>query len=198
VLFRSSQPKGTVVAESPPAGQKVAQGSAVRLNVSRGQPQAATTTTRTTTPTTTTTTTTTRTTTTTTTTAASAPKTPYSGMSLNVAVQKIAQGRQQAVVVYVASSIPSGTVVSSSTAGSRVRLNVSAGKQPRPATDVPDVTGEDKAQATSDLESAGFTVLTVKWPVSDPTNGGLVVAQTPATSAPQGAAIVIYVGDASG
>jgi beta-lactam-binding protein with PASTA domain len=191
VQVPSSQPKGTVVAESPPAGQKVAQGSAVRLNVSKGSGQATTTTAPTTTQA-----------------AAPPPKpkpkpkpptTPYSGQSLNAAVQKIAQGRQQAAVVYVASStVPSGTVVSSATTGSRVRLNVSGGSQLAPATPVPDVTGEDKATATSDLENAGFTVVPVKWPVTDQASDGVVVAQTPATRAPQGAAIVIYVGDASG
>jgi len=189
VQVPSSQPKGTVVAESPAAGQKVAQGATVRLNVSKGPAHPTTTTAPATT----------------TQAAAPTPKpkpkpapTPYSGMSLNAAVQKIAQGRQQAIVVYVASGKPTGTVVSSSTAGSRVRLNVSAGQQPAPATSVPDVTGEDKAQATSDLRAAGFTVDPVKWPVTDEASDGVVVAQTPLSRAPQGAAIVIYVGSAGG
>jgi beta-lactam-binding protein with PASTA domain len=196
VQVPSSQAKGTVIAESPAAGRKVAQGSTVRLNVSRGRPSATTTTTATTTARATTTTATTTTVRTTTTTAKST--TPYSGMSLNVAVQKIAQGSQQALVVYVASTIPGGTVVSSSTAGSRVRLNVSDGRRLPSATSVPDVTGEGKTQATSDLQAAGFRVLTVKWPVSDDTSDGVVVAQTPASRAPRGAAIVIYVGTISG
>jgi len=179
VQVPSSQPKGTVVAESPTAGRKVAQGTAVRLNVSKGRPQ----------PTTTAPATTTQ---------ASPPKpkggTAYSGMPLGAAVQKIAQGRQQAIVVYLASSSPSGQVVSSSAAGSRVRLNVSAGQQPAPATAVPDVTGEDKGQAASDLKAAGFGVVQVKWPVSDEASQDVVVAQTPVGRAPQGAAIVLYVG----
>ncbi|MEN3342835.1 MAG: eukaryotic-like serine/threonine-protein kinase [Actinomycetota bacterium] len=188
VSVPSSQTRGTVVAENPPAGRKVAQGSTVRLNVSRGRAQGPGTTTTTPPPTTTTAPPTT--------TRAAAPpvRGPYGGMQLATAVQRIAQGRQQAIVVYAASSRPVGTVLSSSTAGSRVRLNVSAGPQPAPATSVPDVTGEDAATAVSDLRAAGFRVIQVKWPVTDQASDGVVVAQTPAGRAPQGAAIVVYVG----
>jgi hypothetical protein len=34
----------------------------------------------------------------------------------------------------------------------------------------------------------------VQWPVSDPSNDGVVVAETPTGRAPGGASIVIYVG----
>jgi serine/threonine-protein kinase len=91
-----------------------------------------------------------------------------------------------------------GTVISSSIAGSRIRLRVSAGPHPAPGTSVPDVTGEDQQTATSDLQSAGFKVVAVQWPVSDQSNDGMVVAETPNTSAPQGAQVVIYVGSATG
>jgi beta-lactam-binding protein with PASTA domain len=64
---------------------------------------------------------------------------------------------------------------------------------------VPDVTGEDVATAQSDLQAAGFTVIQAKWPVSDSTQDGTVVYETPAggQQAPKGSAIVIYVGTAN-
>jgi beta-lactam-binding protein with PASTA domain len=186
VKVPSSQPKGTVVAQSPAAGQKVAKGSAVRLNVSSGA---------------TTTTTTQQTTTqqqTTTTTTTGTTGNDYTGLRLQTAVQRLAQGRQQAVVVYVASSKPVGIVVSNATAGSRERLRVSAGPNPKPATSVPDVTAEDAATAQQDLQAAGFTVIQVQWPVSDQSQNGMVVYETPTGQAPQGSAIVFYVGTVSG
>jgi serine/threonine-protein kinase len=180
----SSQPKGTVVAQNPAAGQKASQGSSVRLNISNGQA----------TPSATSTTTATRSTT------APSSGNDYTGMRLQQAIQKITQGRQQAIVVYVASAQPVGTVVANSKAGSRERLQVSAGATPQPATSVPDVMGEDVATAQQDLQAAGFTVIQAKWPVSDSTQDGLVVYETPAggRQAPKGSAIVIYVGTANG
>jgi beta-lactam-binding protein with PASTA domain len=182
----SSQPTGTVVAQNPPAGRKVRSGSAVRLNVSKGQAQPAPTTTAppatTTAPVTTT--------------KPPATGNDYTGMRLSQAVQKIAQGRQQVIVQYVASTQSPGVVVSNSNSGSRVGLQVSAGPHPKQATSVPDVTGEDSSTAQSDLQSAGFSVLEVQWPVSDSTKDGMVVYETPAGGgqAPQASAIVIYVG----
>ncbi|MDX6442837.1 MAG: eukaryotic-like serine/threonine-protein kinase [Gaiellaceae bacterium] len=185
----SSQSKGTVVAQNPAGGQKVSKGSAVRVNVSKGQPAPSPTTTAA------------STTTTTTSTSPSPPSSgnDYTGMRLQQAIQKITQGRQEAIVVYVSSAQPAGVVVANSKAGSRERLQVSAGSNPQPATNVPDVTGEDAATAQQDLQTAGFTVIQAKWPVSDSTQDGQVVYETPAggQQAPKGSAIVIYVGTAN-
>jgi beta-lactam-binding protein with PASTA domain len=187
----SSQPSGTVLAQHPAAGQEVAPGAAVRLNVAKA---AATTTT--------TTTTTTRTTTTAPTTTLSPPPTgpDYTGMRLPQAIQKIVQGRQEALVTYVTSGRAAGVVVANSIAGSRERLVVSAGPKPQPNASVPDVTGEDAATAQQDLQAAGFTVVQATWPVSDSTQDGQVVFETPAggKQAPKGVAIVIYVGTVNG
>jgi beta-lactam-binding protein with PASTA domain len=120
-------------------------------------------------------------------------------MRLSQAVQKIVQGRQQVIVQYVASSKPAGVVVGSTIAGSRERLQVSAGAQPSPNVDVPDVTGEDAATAADDLRSAGFTVVQAQWPVSDASQDGTVVYETPlGGQAPRGVAIVIYVAAGGG
>jgi len=188
VAVASSQPAGTVVAQSPPANSKVQQGGSVRINVARSRPQQ------------TTQTTTARTSTTTPTTTVQQTPTgnDYRGMRLGAAVQKIVQGRQQAVVEYVASSQPAGVVVANSSSGGKVQLQVSAGAHPQPATSVPDETGQDSQSAQSDLGSAGFSVITVQWPVSDASNDGVVVAETPAGQAPRGATIVIYVGVSQG
>jgi serine/threonine-protein kinase len=122
----------------------------------------------------------------------------YSGVRVRTAVQRIAQGRQKVIVQYVASSKPAGVVVSSSTAGSRERLQVSAGPSPKPATSVPDVSGEDSATAQQDLEAAGFTAIEVQWPVSDSVADGTVVYETPVGQAPAGSAVVLYIGTVSG
>jgi beta-lactam-binding protein with PASTA domain len=191
----STEAKGTVLAQSPRAGQKLARGSAVRLNVSKGAGTATTTAAGTTAPATTTSATTT----------SSAPKPPssgtdYAGQQLADAVQKIADGRQQAIVAYASSAQTAGVVVSSARAGSRERLEVSAGPHPKAAADVPDVTGEDADTAQQDLRAAGFTAIEVEWPVSDAAKDGVVVYETPAASGqiPRGSAVVIYVGSATG
>jgi beta-lactam-binding protein with PASTA domain len=179
----SSQTKGTVVAQNPAGGQKVSKGSPVRLNISKGQSATSPTTTG----------------------ASTSPSPPssgndYTGMRLQQAIQKITQGGQEAIVVYVSSAQPVGVVVANSKAGSRERLQVSAGSSPQPATNVPDVTGEDAATAQQDLQTAGFAVVQTKWPVSDSAQDGQVVYETPAggQQAPKGSAIVIYVGTANG
>lgn len=193
----STQPQGTVVAQSPPAATKVAAGSAVRLNVSKGQQQTTTTVTQT------------QTTTQTATQqqSSSLPPAPpqgsgndYRGMQLDPAVQKIAQGRQQAIVEYVASAKPAGIVVSNGTVGTKMRLSVSAGPNPQPATNLADVSGESAAKAQSELQSAGFTVVTVQWPVTDQSVDGTVVYETPTGGGklPRGLAIVLYVASYSG
>jgi beta-lactam-binding protein with PASTA domain len=188
VEVTSSQPSGTVVAQNPAPQSKVQQGSTVRLNVARHAPKptpapvGGTTTTKNNTPPPTTTTT------------QSSTGNDYRGMRLQTAVQRIAAGRQQAVVQYVTSTQPAGVVVANSNVGNRVKLQVSSGAHPQPATTVPDTTGEDGPTAQSDLTDAGFSVLSVPWPVSDAASDGAVVYQTPAGQAPKGATIVIYVG----
>jgi beta-lactam-binding protein with PASTA domain len=201
VQVPSTQPKGTVVAQRPAAGQKVAQGSDVRLNVSKGPAQQTTTTQQATTQQTTTQQTTTQQTTTTQSSAPAAPPqgsgNDYRGMQLSRAVQKIVQGRQQVVVQYVRSDKPVGIVVANRAQGARELLSVSAGATPAKPTAVPDEMGQDAATARSDLEAAGFTVITADWPVSDQASVGVVVYETPTGHAPQGATIVVYIGSSA-
>jgi beta-lactam-binding protein with PASTA domain len=176
----SSRPAGTVVAQSPSAGTKVQQGSTVRLNVATSAPA------------------TTASTPTTTTTQGSSSGNDYSGMRLGTAAQKIAQGRQEVIVEYVAASEPAGVVVSNAREGGKVRLQVSAGAHPKQPRSVPDTTGEDGSSAQDDLTNAGFSVVSVEWPVSDASSDGVVVYQTPTADAPQGSTVVVYVGSSNG
>ena len=62
------------------------------------------------------------------------------------------------------------------------------------------MTGEDVTTAQQNLQAAGFTVIQAEWPVSDSTQDGTVVYETPSGGqhAPKGSAIVIYVGSANG
>ncbi|HEY3542821.1 MAG TPA: PASTA domain-containing protein [Gaiellaceae bacterium] len=179
----SAKPAGTVVAQSPAAGSKVQQGSTVRLNVAASAPAQTTTQQQ-------------PTTTATTTPVHQGSGNDYRGMRLAAAVQKIAQGRQQVVVQYVASTQPAGVVVANSSAGGKVNLQVSAGPHPQPATAVPDETGQDGQAAQSALTNAGFSVIAVDWPVSDAESDGVVVYQTPTGESPRGSAVVVYVGSA--
>jgi len=192
----SQSPPGFVVAQSPQGGTKARKGSRVRLNVSKGAPATGGTTT-----------TPTATTTTATTTAASATVPKVVGLSQSTAQRRIRAAGFLVRTTYVASSKPSGTVVAQRPApgtslrrGSPVRINVSSGPNPKPAKAVPDVTGEDEATATSDLQAAGFRVSVVDQPTSDQNQDGVVLDEDPAagTRAPAGSVVTIYVGRFAG
>ena len=194
----SSQPAGTVIGQRPRAGGAVTPGSPVVLEISRGPSS-------TTTAATSTVTVTATTPGGATTAAQAAPPAPtgstghdYRGLTLAQVIPRL--GREQAIVVYAASSRPAGVVVSDGPVGSRERLVVSAGPSRARAVQVPDVTGEDASQAQSDLRSAGLTVVTVQWPVGDQSNDGVVVHESPAAggNAPRNATVVVYVGSFSG
>jgi serine/threonine-protein kinase len=64
------------------------------------------------------------------------------------------------------------------------------------ATSMPDVTGEDEASATEDLEAAGFDVQAVDQETTDESEDGLVVGQDPSAGrqAAPGSQVTIYVG----
>ena len=189
----SSSPRGFVVAQSPRSQTKVPRHSRVRLNVSKGTPAAGgTTTTSPTTPTTTVAT-------------ARVPK--VVGLSQTAARHRLRAAGFVVRTAYVSSTKPQGTVVAqrpsagtSLRRGSQVRINVSTGSSPKPATAVPDVTGEDQATATSDLQAAGFRVSVVDQPTSDQNEDGIVLDEDPTagTRIPAGSLVTIYVGRFTG
>src|SRR4051812_48341262 len=80
--------------------------------------------------------------------------------------------------------------------GERMRLNVAVGPGERPATEVPDVTGPEEAEAGAKVVAAGLTVRTVDRAAPEPDNVGEVILQEPdaGTSVPELSQITMYVG----
>jgi serine/threonine-protein kinase len=190
-----AQTKGTVIAQNPAPGTKVAQGSKVRINVSNGSKTPTGTGPATTTAPATTTTTPSK---------AKAVKVPnVVGQEQSAAQRKLHAAALGSRVLYVASSKPSGIVVSQAPvagstvpSGSKVTLRVSVGPAGTTTRSVPDVVGQDQQTATTTLQQAGFTVQVIQVPVSDPSQNGIVTDEQPAggTPAPVGSPITIYVG----
>jgi beta-lactam-binding protein with PASTA domain len=186
-----------VVGQNPPAGKDVDKGSKVVLNVSTG-----------TGPSTTTATTATTVTSTTTTTSTAPVRVPrVVALAQTPALRRLNVLGLRPTVVYVRSSQPANRVVAQSpTAGStlrrgtRVRVNVSTGPNPQPATAVPNVVGQDQATAAQTLRAAGFRVAVLNRPTSDQSKDGLVVEQQPkaGSSIPAGLQVTIFVGRFSG
>jgi eukaryotic-like serine/threonine-protein kinase len=77
--------------------------------------------------------------------------------------------------------------------GSTVTLKVSKGPQ---TSAVPDVTSEDESQATSDLQASGFKVKVAHQDTNDATQDGIVLTQSPGggSQAKPGATVTITVG----
>jgi serine/threonine-protein kinase len=197
----SAQPAGTVVGQKPPAGKEVDEGAAVTVNVSTGSAAGATTTTGVTTATTPTTPTVT---------------TPTAGRVRAPRIVALAQTPAlrtlnvlglRPTVIYVTSSQPANRVIGQSPTagaslrnGSRVQVRVSAGPNPQPATSVPDVVGQDQAEAAETLRDAGFKVVVLNRPTSDQSKDGVVVEQQPRAGAsiPGGVQVTIFIGRFTG
>ena len=159
---------GAVTASSPPKGQLVPVGTTVRLNVSTG------------------------------------PKTvgvPSVVGEQYASAESALQGAGFKVTRSdVANAAPVDQVVaqspgagSSASPGSTITLSVSTGPQ---ESTVPSVMGFDQTGATQLLQQDGFTVPVVQQDVTDPTQDGIVLNQSPAsgTKLKQGAAVTITVG----
>ncbi len=166
----SPETANTVIAESPKPGLKVKKGSTIRINVSKGLK-------------------------------------PVALPDVTTELFPDAEATLKSlkfVVVRTNVQDPSvkGTVISESPqggtqqpVGSTVTLTVSSG----PGTiQVPDVTTDTQAEATSIL-STNFIVATIMAPVTDPTQDGTVISQTPqgGTTAKPGSLVTITVGQFS-
>jgi eukaryotic-like serine/threonine-protein kinase len=185
----SSQPTGTVVAQTPKPGNRVPGKSIVRLNVSNGQsaggalpplppPRAP---------------------------PASVTVPDVTGQLQDAAQRQLNSAGLKSGVVYVPSTEPQGTVVSQAPAGgatrqrgTRIQLNVALGPDPGAQRDVPNVGFLDPATARSRLIAAGFKVQTLPQAVSDRRQVGKVVDEQPSGGrrAPVGSTVTIYVGRA--
>ena len=210
VTVPSALPRGSVTAQDPKAGAKVAKGSDIRLNVSSGVNQATTTTQPTTTaPVSTTAPTTTeaqQTTTAPTTTQAAEPTTaqvPSLSGDVQSAVQQLDQAGLKASIAYVPGTQPLGAVIaqtpsggSSAKTGSQVTVNVSSGPNQNPEETVPNVVGRRIPQALPALHSVGLRLILLRARVSDRAQAGVIVAQTPlpGKQAPKNAQVLVYIG----
>ena len=189
VQVPSSRPKGIVVAQAPSAGIRVAPGSAVRLNVSRGASA----------------------------TGAPPPRPPpppppppanatipdVTGMSQAAAQRRLNASGFKAGVVYVSSSQPQETVVAQSpnagataTRGTRIQLNASLGPNPAAQQTVPNVVGMAAAQARARLRSAGLKVQQLTRAVKKVSQAGKIVDEQPSGGrrVPSGSTVTIYAG----
>ena len=206
VTVPSALPRGSVTAQDPAAGERVAKGSDIRLKVSSGaQGQQATTQEGATTSATTTATTTGATTGATTTQPAQ-PRTaavPSLSGELQPAVQQLDQAGFLASIAYVPGTEPLGTVMAQSPAGggsaktgSQVTVNVSAGPNDTQDETVPDVVGQRIPQALSTLHRVGLRLILLRARVSDRSKAGLIVSQTPlpGKQAPKNGQVLVYLG----
>ena len=168
----SDKPVDTVTAQDPQKGTKLPWSTVVWIRISQGQQSV------------------------------SVPS--VVGLTFDQASSQLQGQGFNVVRVDVPSNTAGGLVVSQEPAagssggrGSTVTLKVSKG--PSTAT-VPDVTGQDVPTATSNLTASGFKVKTVTQPVTDPTNDGFVIRQTPAggAQAAPNATVTIFVGPYNG
>jgi eukaryotic-like serine/threonine-protein kinase len=212
VTVRSALPSGSVTAQDPKAGTKVAKGSDIRLNVSNGIKQQPTTAAQTTTPTTSTAATTapaqatTQAPTTAPTTTQAQPTTasvPALSGDVQSAVQALDREGLRASIAYVPGTQPLGTVVAQAPAanasaktGSQVTVNVSSGPGGNQQETVPDVVGQRIPQALSTLHQAGLRLILLRARVSARSQAGVIVAQTPlpGKKAPKNAQVLVYMG----
>jgi beta-lactam-binding protein with PASTA domain len=207
VSVPSALPRGTVTAQDPKPGTRVAKGSDVRLKVSTGVEHSATTAPSAATPAPSVQRQeTTPEPPTTTTQAAAQPATasvPSLSGDLRSALQRLDEARLTASVAYVPGTQPLGTVVAQSPAGgagaparSQVTVNVSAGPNASRMETVPSVVGRSVPQALSALNGAGLRLILLKAPVSDRSRAGTIVAQTPlpGKQAPKNAQVLVYMG----
>jgi eukaryotic-like serine/threonine-protein kinase len=166
----SSQPTDTVTAQDPPANSRVFWNTTVHINVSQGQKQI------------------------------EIPN--VVGQSYASARSTLLAAGFQVARSDVDSTQPAGTVVGQAPnagtrvgAGTTVTLSVSRGSTA--TTPVPDVTNQDEPTAKSLLEGSGFKVKEVKQTVTDPSEQGIVLQQTPqgGSNAPAGSTVTITIGD---
>jgi serine/threonine-protein kinase len=164
----SDKEEGLVIAQAPSAGDRVEEGSTVRINISRGlQPVGV----------------------------PSVVGETYESASSQLQAARFAVARRdvdsdEPAGIVVRQDPAGGTQAAT---GSTVTLFVSKG--PKEST-IPDVTSRDEASAQAALEQAGFDVVVQDEETLDPTADGKVLNQDPpgGTTAPQGSVVTIFVG----
>jgi serine/threonine-protein kinase len=206
VSVPSDRAPGTVVAQSPGAGDEATEGTTVRLNVAEAAAQ--TTTGATTTGATTTGATTTQATTTSPATT-TAPPQPRPAIVPDVVGQELADAARafadeglKVAAAYVPSQEAAGRVVAQAQPaetelerGDTVQLNVSTGAEPAERVTVPRAAGQRLDEGRETLEQAGFEVLALTIGDGEIRNESTIASQTPAggASVPRGSLVLLYV-----
>ena len=164
----SDEPAGIVIAQDPPGGASIVEGSDVRLNVSKGPQQSG---------------------------LPNVVGRSYEDAAQELRQAGFEAARRDVDApepkgTVVSQSPAPGTLAPP---GTRVTLNVSTGES---ATSVPDVRdlAEDDARAT--LENEGWTVVIRDTPTSNPDEDGIVISQTPppGQKAEPGSEVTLFVG----
>jgi serine/threonine-protein kinase len=171
VFIYSSQPENTVTAQVPAAGDRVLKGSKVRINVSRGAKPVQ---------------------------VPDVVGQPYANAAgalkgAGFGVTRVDIESDQPKGQVVAEDPVAGTPVPE---GSKVTLSVSKGPT---TSQVPDVTGQNAIDARALLQGAGFKVAIVQQEVTDPSQDGVVLDESPVGGTPlkPGAVVTITVGKLS-
>jgi serine/threonine-protein kinase len=121
---------------------------------------------------------------------------------LQSALQAVRNAGLTSSVRYVPSDQPRGTVVAqypsggaSARSGSQVTVNVSSGASADQVS-VPNTVGMTVPQAQAQLNGAGLHMVILKRPVTDQSQAGHVVAQSPGggSQAPKGSRVLVYWG----
>jgi len=137
-----------------------------------------------------------------TTTAPQTATVPNVSGDLQSALQAVRNAGFSAVVHYVPSSQPRGAVVAQSPAGgasepttAQVTINVSAGAGTA-TVPVPSTIGMSIPKAVSAVQGAGLHLVLLRRTISDQSQAGEVVGQTPAPGqqAPKNSRVVVYMG----
>ncbi len=166
--INSDQPTGQVIAQDPPAGASVIEGTKVRINISSGPKPVGV-----------------------------PPVVGQSFETANSELQaagfKVA--RVDVDSNQPADTVVDQSPASNSFAGKGTTVTLKVSKGPTTSA-VPDVTSEDATQARSDLSASGFKVRTVQQDTNDPTLDGIVTTQNPGggTQAKPGTTVTITVG----
>jgi serine/threonine-protein kinase len=168
----STKDPGTVVAQAPKPGVKVAKGSKVRINVSNGPAQIA---------------------------VPPVVGIPFAQASSELQakgfkVERVEQDSNEPADTVLRQDPPANT---DAPKGSTITLTTSKGPQ---TITVPDVTSLAEDTARSTLEQSGFKVKVVRQPANDPSLDGIVLDEKPPpnSQAKQGSVVTIFVGQFGG
>jgi len=164
----SDRAENTVTAQDPPPGQRVEEGTQVRINVSSGPRPIA---------------------------VPNVVGQPYESAAATLQAAGLAVARREADSNQPAGTVIDQNPAANSTAarGSSVTLTVSRGPQ---TTGVPEVTQIDQDSAIQTLEEAGFAAEVADQPVDDPALDNIVLSQDPegGAQAEPGSTVTIVVG----